>query len=519
MKKLRTVVLWIGMMALLVSLGLRAATAAEPRAQIVVGSPADPDTLDPHMSSGLPTWNIARNVFDSLLRRDLKTFGYLPGLAESTKLVNQTTWQFKLRRGVKFHDGEDFNAESVKFSVERVLNPEQKSPSRGQNLLIDRVEIVDPYTVNIITKKPMPMLRERFTSPGYTGTIPMVPPKYIKEKGDAFFAQNPVGTGPFRVVKWVRGEYVQLEASKDYWAGAPKVKTVTFKTIPEAATRVSALLTGEADIVASVPPDQIEVIRSNPQTRISETDVDGIPPHLQFNVMKGGPLADVRVRRAMSLAIDTDAIVKTLLKGHGARRPLPLDPRAFGYDPNLKLQPYDLAQAKRLLADAGYPGGKGIPELTCIYPRGGRYLMGDAVAEYMAQQFAELGIRVKLMPQEYGTWLNMMRDKKSYDLGIIGWGGGGRFEVGDTLFFQFHSDSPFSWLGSKEFDEALDRARATMEDDKRKELYWKAEELLYNLVPTLPPYQTNSIFGVRRDVVWEASIGEMVLMVDAHRKP
>src|SRR5947207_9442721 len=152
-----------------VVLGLLAVGVAAPvsaqTGRLVIGTTAEPETLDPHMSASLPTWNVARNVFDSLLTRDLKTFGYKPGLAESHRIVNDTTWQFKLRRGVKFHNGEDFNAETVKFSVERVLNPEQKSPSRGLNLLIDRVEIVDPYTVNIVTKKPMPMLRERFTSP------------------------------------------------------------------------------------------------------------------------------------------------------------------------------------------------------------------------------------------------------------------------------------------------------------------------------------------------------------------
>ena len=214
----------------LVAIALTLALAAPAMAQtgrLVIGAPAEPETLDPHMSASLPTWNIARNVFDSLLTRDLKTFGYKPGLAESHRVVNETTWQFKLRRGVKFHNGEDFNAESVKFSIERVLNPEQKSASRGLNLLIDRVEILDPYTVNIITKKSMPMLRERLTSPGYTGTIPMVPAKYIREKGDQYFAANPVGTGPFRVVKWVKGAEVELVTSRFLYGPIPQERDYT----------------------------------------------------------------------------------------------------------------------------------------------------------------------------------------------------------------------------------------------------------------------------------------------------
>ena len=504
-----------------VAIGLLALEVMPVDAQsgrLVIGVAAGPETLDPHMSASLPTWNVARNVFESLLARDLKTFGYKPGLAESHRVIDDTTWEFKLRRGVRFHNGEEFNAEAVKFSIERVLNPEQKSPSRGQNVLIDRVDVVDPYTIRIVTKKPMPMLLERFTAPGYTGTIPIVPPKYVKEKGDQYFAANPVGTGPFRMVRWDKAESVELEANPSYWGGAPRIKTVVLKTIPEPATRVSALLTGEADIISHVPPDSVEVIKKDGRARISETDVDGIPPHVQINAMKGGPLADVRVRQALGLAIDMDLVVKRLLRGHGVQRPLPLDPRAFGYNPNLPLHKPGLDRARKLLADAGHPNGQGIPELVFIFPTGGRYLMGEAVAEYVAQQFSRLGVRVKLSPGEYGAWLVQMRDKKSYDLGMIGWGGGGRFEVGDTMFFQLHSGSPFSWLNSSEFDQALDRARETMDRDTRKQLYWKAQEIAYNLAALMPAHQTNSVYGVRSDVVWEAPLGEMILLYEAAKK-
>jgi peptide/nickel transport system substrate-binding protein len=486
--------------------------------RLVVGVAADPETLDPQMSASLPTWNVARNVFDSLLVRDLKTFGYRPGLAESHRVLNDTTWQFKLRRGVRFHDGEEFNAEAVKFSIERVLNPDQKSPSRGLIALIDRVEVVDPYTVNVVTKKPMPMLRERFTSPGFTGTVPMLPPRYVREKGDQHFAANPVGTGPFRVVKWTKGESVELEANASYWGGAPKVKTVVIKTIPEPATRVSALLTGQVDIVSNVPPDSVEALKRDAAVRISETDVDGIPPQVQFNATKGGALADVRVRQALAETIDIELVVKRLLRGHGVARALPLDPRAFGYDASLAVRRPDLEAARKRLAEAGFPNGQGIPELVFIFPSGGRYLMGEAVAEYVAQQFGKLGVRVKLSPAEYGTWLAQMRDKKSYDLGMMGWGGGGRFDVGDTMFFQFHSGSPYSWLGNKDFDQILDRARETMDPDARKKLYAQAQEMVYGLAAGLPAHQTNSIFGVRSDVVWEAPLGEMILFHGADRK-
>jgi ABC-type transport system substrate-binding protein len=130
-----------------------------------------------------------------------------------------------------------------------------------------------------------------------------------------------------------------------------------------------------------------------------------------------------------------------------------------------------------------------------------------------------VGVKVKLSPAEYGTWIAQMRDKKSFDLGMMGWGGGGRFEVGDTMFFQLHSESPYSWFSNGDLDQTLDRARETMDPESRKQLYWKAQEIAYGLSAVLPAHQTNSIYGVRSDVVWEAQLGEMVLLHEAARKP
>ena len=513
------VIVFLGLTALLPA-GPLSASAAEPTGRIVFGAGSDPESLDPAMIISLSGWNIVRNVFDSLVARDLKTFGYKPGLAESYRMLNDTTWQFKLRKGVRFHDGEEFDAEAVKFSVERVLDPEQKSPARGQNILIDRVVILDRYTINIITKRPMPVLLERFTSPGYTGTIPIVPPRYLREKGEQYFATNPVGTGAYRVVKWVKGDFVELEANKDYWGGAPKVKTVIVKAIPEATTRVSALLTGEADIIEAVPPDLIDTIKADPRVRISETEVDGVPTDLEFNTTRSAPLADARVRWALLSAIDMDLVLKNLMRGHGARRPVPLDPRAFGYNPNLPLPTYDLEKAKRLLAEAGYPDGKGIPELVILSKRGGSgvLLAVDAHVEYIINQFAKLGVRVHLDALEEGTMIARGRDRRLWDLRVATWGGGGRFDVGDTLFFEYHSLAPSSGLVNKEFDQALDRARETMDPEARKQLYWKAQELVYNLAASLPAVQNNTIFGVRNDIIWSAPLGQMVLFAEVERK-
>ena len=186
------------------------------------------------------------------------------GLAESWRLVSPTTYQFKLRRGVKFHNGEPFNADAVKFSIERQLN-HPKSRAKAALAPVERVEVVDEHTVNVVSKGPFPVLLARTTYAG-SGSVVMLPPKYVQEKGDDF-ALHPIGTGAFKFVEWVKGDRVTLEANPDYWRGKPKVQRVTFRFVPETATRIASLLNGETDIIENVPPDQVERVAGEPERR------------------------------------------------------------------------------------------------------------------------------------------------------------------------------------------------------------------------------------------------------------
>src|SRR5437660_8666068 len=231
------------------------AAPAQPRPVIVVQS-GEAATLDWHMHCDKNAHEPDRQIFDTLLRRDLKTLKLEGNLAESWRLLTDTTWQFKLRRGIKFHNGEPFDAAAVKFSVERMLNPAQGAPGRTSIASIDHVDVVDPYTVNVVTKTPFPLLPVRM-SPGHCGTVGILPPKYVAQVGDAGFAVKPVGTGPYRLVEWVKDERLVLDANKDYHRGAPAIERLVFRPVPELTTRVAALLSGQADLVSDVPPDQV----------------------------------------------------------------------------------------------------------------------------------------------------------------------------------------------------------------------------------------------------------------------
>jgi len=213
---------------------------AAPEGQVVIAQGGDPSTLDPHMHAENFTFAVVHNVFDHLVRRFVKQgqLAHEPGLATSWTNVNPTTWEFKLRPGVKFHNGEEFNAEAVKFSIERVLNPDQKARWRWAFADIERVDAVDPLTVRIVTKVPFPTL---ITNLAFC--MPIVPPKYVREKGDTHIATNPVGTGPFKFVRWRKDDALVLEANDSYWRGSPKIKTLIFRPIPDESTRVAALAT------------------------------------------------------------------------------------------------------------------------------------------------------------------------------------------------------------------------------------------------------------------------------------
>ncbi|MBI3626216.1 MAG: ABC transporter substrate-binding protein, partial [Candidatus Rokubacteria bacterium] len=260
----------LALIAVLALVGLAAGpVSAAPKGRVVVALGTDTSTMDPHMHTERVGIIIHQHIFDTLLARDTRTWQPISHLAEAIKSVNPTTWELKLRRGVKFHNGEPFTAESVKFSFDRVLNPEQKSPIRGNFTWVKSVDIVNDYTVRIVTQKPYPLIQEILTF----GNFGMVPPKYIKEKGDAHFARNPVGTGPYKFVEWRKGEQSVLEANEQYWKGAPAIKTIVFRVIPETATQIAELLSGGVDILRAVPPDQISAIGTSGVARVSATQI------------------------------------------------------------------------------------------------------------------------------------------------------------------------------------------------------------------------------------------------------
>jgi peptide/nickel transport system substrate-binding protein len=485
---------------------------AQQRPVVVVQS-GEAATLDWHMHCDKNAHEPDRQIFDTLLRRNLKTLQLEGNLAESWRLLNDTTWQFKLRRNVKFHNGEPFDAAAVKFSIDRMLDPKQAAPGRTSIATIDRVEIVDPFTVNVITKAPFPLLPVRM-SPGHCGTVGIVPPKYVAQVGDAGFAVKPVGTGPYKFVEWVKDERLVLEANKDYHRGAPAIDRLVFRPIPELTTRVAALLSGQADLVSDVPPDQVAKVKASGIARTEVSTLGGFVIMMKItNYLMPGPWQDVRVRKAMNHAIDMPTILKTVLEGYGDILGVPLEKEAFGFNPNIKWYAYDPERAKTLLREAGHPNGF---ELTLHVPNR-RYMNDIEVVQAMAQMLGKVGIKAKVEVGEQSVYTTKWRQRQLLPVYMVAWGGAGIFD-GDLLVNSLHSKSALAIHKNEALDKILEEAQGSNDPEKRKALYFKAQEMIYEDAPIITAYQQAHIFGISNRLDWTPWIDNMLFLYDAKLK-
>jgi peptide/nickel transport system substrate-binding protein len=486
--------------------GPAARPGAVPAGRIVVAQGVDATTLDPHNHEEAPAYNVLQNIYETLLERDAH-LKIVPLLAESYRAINPTTWEFKIRRGIRFHNGEPLDAAAVKFSLDRLLDPALKAKQAPNFKLIERVEVRDPATVRIITSSPHPTLDAQLAIRG-----DIVPPRYFRAHDAGHLARNPVGTGPYTFVRWRKDEEIVLEANPAYWRGAPPVRTVLFKPIPETATRVAALQTGEVDIAVNIPPHLVATLQQDRRVRVSRAGSVRTLFIPIYTVKDGKPIAhpvgDPRVRRAMLQALDVDAIVRDVLEGQGVRIASMLTERHFGFDAGLKPPPHDPERARRLLAEAGYPNGV---DLVLNSPDG-RYIKDKEVAEAVAGQLSKTGLRTVVRTFEWATYLNTMVYVHAADpMYLIGWGNTA-WDADRTYTPFLHAGEVFANYANPAMDRLLDEAQVSMSPKRRRELYARAARLIQEDVPVLPLYQQVDLYGVSRRVEWEARPDERLEM-------
>jgi len=485
----------------LLSFGL--SFAARDKDTVVIVQGVDPTKLDPHDHMETPAWNVLLNLFDTLLQRD-PNIKMEKVLAESYRIVNDKTWEFKIRKGVKFHNGEDCNAASFKFALERMADPKNKLRQTVFQGVIERVDVMDDTTFRIITKDPYPVMDAMLCIYGQP-----LPVKYFNEKGPAYFANNPVGNGPYKFVRWVKDEYILLEADEKYWRGAPRIKKVIFRPIPEATTRVAALQTQEADIITNIPPHLMKLMDWKGRSYVSKVPSVRVI-FMAFDTTKGGPVADKRVRQAIAMGINLETNIKKVLEGNGVLLGSPLTDKHFGYDPSVKPYDYNPEKAKELLAEAGYPNGFEF----LINSPSGRYLNDKEMAEAAAGDLRKIGIRANVKTHEWGTYMNaMMYTHNAPPAYILGWGNTS-FDADFTINPLMRTDKILSNVSIPKLDALIDQGISTMDKKKRQKIYSDAAKVIKEEVAWAWVYQQVDIYGVNERVNWKARTDERLVGFD-----
>ena len=487
---------------ILLVLGGAGIASGQSQNELVVVQSAEINALDPAKHNSVPDINYAMQVFEALYSRDDQGKP-VPRLVLSQKIINPTTWEFKLRPGVKFHNGATMTAKDVKFSIDRMIDPQTKAFFAPFWTTFKEVKVIDNSTVEIITKVPDPLLLKRLAWGFY-----IMPADLFQEKGAEAFFKHPVGTGPYKFVSWARNDRMVLEANEAYWDGAPKIKRLILRAIPEAATRLAELQTGNADIVVGIPPFLVDQVENSPTTTVQSVP-SGRVMFLYINCLAKGPLQDKRVREALNYAVNRKAIIDSMLKGSGVETALNLTPYHFGYDPSLKPYAYDPARAKQLLADAGYRNGL---KLVFNTPNG-RYMLDKEISMAIAGMFREVGVETEMRVVEWGAYVQIINMSKTLqDLGLMGWGNS--LSDADGTFTPFFTpDSAFSYYNTPALTDKIIKARTAMDEKVRIGLYKEIQKTLFEEAPLVYLYQQVDHYGVSRKVKGFRARGDEWLIV------
>jgi peptide/nickel transport system substrate-binding protein len=481
---------------------------AAPKGKLTIAFDTDTPTMDPHAHAERAGVIVNWHFYDSLLlRQDDMTI--VPGLAKSYKLLDNTTLQLDLRDGVTFHNGEPFNAECVKFSFDRVLDPKNKSPQISNVNWVESVEIVDEFTVKLHFKEPYPLWREKLQN------FAMVPPKFIQEKGLQYFAEHAVGTGPYRFVKWTRGSELRMTANEAYYRGAPDIEDVVIKVIPDPSTQVAALLAGSVDYLRYVSPEEIPMLKARKDITVATV------PILRFGwicladaLVPGSPMSDKRVRQALNYAVNLPEIMENIVGGL-ATRCVVFNPMQFGHDGTVEPYPYDPAKAKALLKEAGYGDGFSMT----IHYTTANAIKVDEVLQAIQAQLGEVGVNVKLQKWSAVGYMQLVVTGKVHPAYYLNWGSYGVFDGDAILYPFFRSGQTYgNFWNNPELDKLLDQQRTEMDSKKRKEIMGKCQHIVREEAPWIFMYAFKMVKAMNARIDYQPRSDEIFYAYDASLK-
>jgi peptide/nickel transport system substrate-binding protein len=476
-----------------VGLFLWIAGPAAAASSIVVAQDVPPRMMNPHGDDSDAGLQYMANLFDGLLQRKGAEGELAPALAERWERLDMNSWKFYLRKGVKFHNGNPFTAEDVKFSFERLSNPEV-SEFLNTGKSIAAVEIIDDYTVVIKTKDPIPW----FANNMHQVFIMDKESTESRDSGDVMV--NPIGTGAYKLKEWVKGSYVRLEANPDYWEGAPSIREVEIRPITESSTRFAALVSGQADIITGVPVELFAKIKDNAKTEIVSRPARR-SIFLALGNDEGSPMADIRVRQAMYMAINEDEIIEKIMRGHATPAAQVPDPPTIGYNPDIQRLAYDPAEAKKLMQAAGYADGF---EVTLSGPND-RYVQDEKIAEAVAKYLAKIGIKAKLDTKPKSIFFDEVA-KGQLEFYLIGWFDG-TFDMGRTFFKIAHSRDEERGYGElnganfsdPELDKLLESTANIVDPTEREKVLQRLNKMaMVDKIVWIPLHYQEDLYAIQK---------------------
>ncbi len=464
-------------------------------AEITIAIGVEPTTLDPHIRDDGAERAVNDNVYETLMSRT-PDGELVPGLAASEPTqVDETTWQFTLREGISFTNGDPLNADAVVASVQRLVDLGEESEQAGFFATITGAEAVDDLTVNITTDGPDPLLPTRMY------WMKIASPSGLEAPD---LADAPVGTGPFTFVEWVKGDHITIEANPDYWDGAPSIARVTYNFVGESGTRVSGLLAGQFDLITNLLPEDTATVEGAGK---QFAHVQGLEhPVIILNVDEG-PTADPLVRQALNYAVDKDALAESLYGGFAVVDDCQiLSPSWTGYNDSLDPYPYDPEMARSLLAEAG---AEGI-EIELV-GESGRWLKDRELIEAVGGYWDEVGVQTNVRIFEFDEYLNRLFGEVRPDSVFVV--SSNELQDADrNLSAYYDPDGTGASNSDPEMNEWLDAARNETDPAARQELYDQATARACDDAYFLFLLNIEDIYGMSENLVWEPRVDAKLLV-------
>ncbi|HEY4251355.1 MAG TPA: ABC transporter substrate-binding protein [Roseomonas sp.] len=514
--------------ALVAALALLPLAAPAAAQNLTIGIGGAVTSLDPHFYNAAPNNSLSMHIFDRLIERDARAQLY-PGLATEWRAVEPTVWEFKLRPGVKWHDGRDFTADDVAFTIERTPNvPNSPGGFGGFVRSIRRVEIVDPLTIRFHTAAPAPLL------PTELASVAVISRHAAGNATTEDFnaGRAAIGTGPYRLVSYVNGDRTELARNDGYWGGPQPWARVSYRFMANDGARSAALLSGDVDVIDQVPSTDLPRLARD--SRITLSRIQGLrliylqadfshPANAPFVTDNNGqpltrnPFLDVRVRRALSAAINREALAERVMEGTAAPTGQWLPEGTFGYNPQVPPPRFDPEGARRLLAEAGFPQGF---RMTLHSPND-RYPNDAKTAQAVAQMWTRIGVQTQVDALPWAAFAQRS-NRQEFGMRLTGWGS----VTGEASYLLVNILGTFSReartgasnsgrYSNPELDALTARAASTLDDNERAALLRQGVQMAMDDVGLIPLFQLVNIWAHRRTITFDPRMDERTLAMSA----